>query len=142
MIGNKYVENKKLENYDNIFFNGILSLQFSHNWIEIEIISGFNLLKDKNFFIDITLGDYEQRKKFEEKIQQDKNKMHYVALVGTCHLLDKNKIITPHLGEFHKIFPKINKKLSNIDKVLSEGGKRADMIASKKVSEIKRIIGF
>ena len=33
-------------------------------------------------------------------------------------LLDKNKIITPHLGEFHKIFPKINKSLNNIDKVL------------------------
>ena len=97
MIGNKYVENKKLENYDNIFFNGILSLQFSHNWIEIEIISGFNLLKDKNFFIDITLRDYEQRKKFEEKIQQDKNKMHYVALVGTCHLLDKNKKFAPSI---------------------------------------------
>ena len=97
MIGIKYVENKKLENYDNIFFNGILSLQFSHNWIEIEIISGFNLLKDKNFFIDITLGDYEQRKKFEEKIQQDKNKMHYVALVGTCHLLDKNKKFAPSI---------------------------------------------
>ena len=31
-------------------------------------------------------------------------------------LLDKNKIITPHLGEFHKIFPKIKKNLSNIDK--------------------------
>ena len=34
-------------------------------------------------------------------------------------LLDKNKIITPHLGEFHKIFPKINKNLNNIDKVTS-----------------------
>ena len=33
-------------------------------------------------------------------------------------LLDKNKIITPHLGEFHKIFPKINKNLNSIDKVL------------------------
>jgi len=32
-------------------------------------------------------------------------------------LLDKNKIITPHLGEFSKIFPKINKKLSNVEKV-------------------------
>ena len=32
-------------------------------------------------------------------------------------LLDKNKIITPHLGEFFKIFPKINKKLSNVEKV-------------------------
>ena len=34
-------------------------------------------------------------------------------------LLDKNKIITPHLGEFHKIFPKIKKNLNSIDKALS-----------------------
>jgi len=34
-------------------------------------------------------------------------------------LLDKNKIITPHLGEFHKIFPNIKKNLNNIDKALS-----------------------
>ena len=33
-------------------------------------------------------------------------------------LLDKNKIITPHMGEFHKIFPKIKKKLSKVNKVL------------------------
>ena len=32
-------------------------------------------------------------------------------------LLDKYKIITPHLGEFHKIFPKIEKKLNKIEKV-------------------------
>ena len=31
-------------------------------------------------------------------------------------LLDKNKIITPHIGEFHKIFPNIKKNLNNIDK--------------------------
>ena len=31
-------------------------------------------------------------------------------------LLDKNKIITPHLGEFHKIFPKIKKKISSLNK--------------------------
>jgi len=31
-------------------------------------------------------------------------------------LLDKNKIITPHIGEFHKIFPNIKKNLHNIDK--------------------------
>jgi len=31
-------------------------------------------------------------------------------------LLDKNKIITPHSGEFHKIFPNIKKNLNNIDK--------------------------
>jgi len=33
-------------------------------------------------------------------------------------LLDKNKIITPHLREFNKIFPKIKKKVNRIDKVL------------------------
>jgi len=34
-------------------------------------------------------------------------------------LLDKNKIITPHLGEFHKIFPKIKKNTNNVNKVLN-----------------------
>ena len=34
-------------------------------------------------------------------------------------LLDKNKIITPHLGEFQKIFPKIKNNLNNIDKAIS-----------------------
>jgi len=32
-------------------------------------------------------------------------------------LLDKNKIITPHLAEFHKIFPKIKKNISSIEKI-------------------------
>jgi len=32
-------------------------------------------------------------------------------------LLDKNKIITPHMAEFHKIFPQIKKSNSNIEKI-------------------------
>ena len=32
-------------------------------------------------------------------------------------LLDKNKIITPHIAEFHKIFPRIKKNISNIEKI-------------------------
>ena len=32
-------------------------------------------------------------------------------------LLDKNKIITPHIVEFHKIFPNIYKNISNIEKI-------------------------
>ena len=32
-------------------------------------------------------------------------------------LLDKNKIITPHIAEFHKIFPKIKKNITNIKKI-------------------------
>ena len=34
-------------------------------------------------------------------------------------LLDKNKIITPHLGEFYKIFPNINKSIGKVDRVLT-----------------------
>lgn len=33
-------------------------------------------------------------------------------------LLDKNKIITPHLAEFHKIFPNIKKKSNNVHKAI------------------------
>ena len=32
-------------------------------------------------------------------------------------LLDKNKIITPHIAEFHKIFPKIKKNITNLEKI-------------------------
>jgi len=32
-------------------------------------------------------------------------------------LLDRNKIITPHMAEFHKIFPKIKKNISSIEKI-------------------------
>ena len=34
-------------------------------------------------------------------------------------LLDKNKIITPHMGEFHKVFPHVKKELSSLDKALN-----------------------
>jgi len=34
-------------------------------------------------------------------------------------LLDKNKIITPHIGEFHKIFPNIKKDLNSMDKAIN-----------------------
>jgi NAD(P)H-hydrate epimerase len=34
-------------------------------------------------------------------------------------LLDKNKIITPHIKEFHAIFPMINKKITNYKKIVN-----------------------
>jgi len=40
-------------------------------------------------------------------------------LKSLYRLLDKNKIITPHLAEFYKIFPTIDKKISGIDKALN-----------------------
>ena len=36
-------------------------------------------------------------------------------------LLDKNKIITPHIAEFHKIFPNIKKNIDNIEKIKAAG---------------------
>jgi NAD(P)H-hydrate repair Nnr-like enzyme with NAD(P)H-hydrate dehydratase domain len=33
-------------------------------------------------------------------------------------LLDKNKIINPHIKEFHSIFPKISKKINNYEKIV------------------------
>ena len=68
-------------------------------------------------------------KKVKEVTKLILKKVKYVVLDAdslTCFkndlkslysLLDKNKIITPHIGEFHKIFPKIKKNLSNIEKV-------------------------
>ena len=70
-------------------------------------------------------------KKIKEITKLILKKVKYVVLDAdalTCFkndlktlysLLDKDKIITPHLGEFHKIFPNIKKNLNSIDKVLS-----------------------
>ena len=67
-------------------------------------------------------------KKIKEIVKIILKKIKYVVLDAdalTCFqndlnslykLLDKNKIITPHLGEFHKIFPKIKKNISNLSK--------------------------
>ena len=68
-------------------------------------------------------------KKIKEITKLILKKVKYVVLDAdalTCFkndlkslylLLDKNKIITPHMAEFHKIFPKIKKSNSNIEKI-------------------------
>jgi len=70
-------------------------------------------------------------KKIKEVTKLILKKIKYVVLDAdalTCFqddlktlysLLDKDKIITPHSGEFHKIFPNIKKNLNNIDKALN-----------------------
>ena len=70
-------------------------------------------------------------KKIKEITELILKKVKYVVLDAdsiTCFkndlklfysLLDRNKIITPHVGEFHKIFPNIKKSFNNIDKVLN-----------------------
>ena len=71
-----------------------------------------------------------KNKKIKEITKLILKKIKYVVLDAdaiTCFkndlksfysLLDKNKIITPHMGEFHKVFPKIKKKINNIDKAI------------------------
>ena len=68
-------------------------------------------------------------KKIKEITKLILKKVKYVVLDAdalTCFkndlkslylLLYKNKIITPHVAEFHKIFPKIKKSNSNIEKI-------------------------
>ena len=68
-------------------------------------------------------------KKIKEITKLILKKVKYVVLDAdalTCFkndlkllysLLDKNKIITPHIAEFHKIFPQIKKNITNIEKV-------------------------
>ena len=70
-------------------------------------------------------------KKIKEITKLILRKVKYVVLDAdalTCFkndlktlysLLDKNKIITPHMAEFNKIFPKIKKSISNIEKVIA-----------------------
>ena len=67
-------------------------------------------------------------KKIKEITKLILKKVKYVVLDAdalTCFrgdlkslysLLNRDKIITPHIGEFHKIFPNIKKNLNNIDK--------------------------
>jgi len=69
-------------------------------------------------------------KKIKEITKLILKKVKYVVLDAdalTCFqgdlkslysLLNKDKIITPHIGEFHKIFPNIKKNLNSVDKAL------------------------
>ena len=88
-----------------------------------------NLLKKEkitSFLIGPGSGSNKKIKKIVKLILQ---KVKYVVLDAdalTCFkndlkslysLLDKNKIITPHIVEFHKIFPNIKRNISNIEKI-------------------------
>ena len=99
--------------------------------VEINSISELKKFLKKEKITSILVGPGAgTNKKIKEITKLILKKVKYVVLDAdalTCFkndlqslykLLDKNKIITPHLGEFHKIFPKINKKLSNIEKAL------------------------
>ena len=99
-----------------------------------EEINNLNLLKkliikEKNsvFLIGPGAGSNQLTKKRTKLILKHSKYAIIDADALTCFkknpkelyaLLDKNKIITPHIKEFHTIFPKINKKITNYKKIL------------------------
>jgi len=99
-----------------------------------EDINNFNLLKklvirEKNsvFLIGPGAGSNQLTKKRTKLILKYCKHAVIDADALTCFkknlkelytLLDKNKIITPHIKEFHSIFPKINKKITNYEKII------------------------
>ena len=81
----------------------------------------------------------------------------YSSLIGQSLKNSINEFSGKNFSEFkkklaeivvEKISPisieinKLQKDINYIDKILQEGGNRADLIASKKVGEMKKIIGF
>ena len=98
-----------------------------------EEISNLNLLKklvikEKNsiFLIGPGAGSNQLTKKRTKLILKHSKHAIIEADALTCFkknpkelygLLDKNKIITPHIKEFHTIFPVINKKITNYEKI-------------------------
>ena len=99
-----------------------------------EEINNLNLLKkliikerDSIFLIGPGAGVNELTRKKTKLILKNSKYAIIDADALTCFknnpkelysLLDKNKIITPHIKEFHAIFPAINKKISNYEKIV------------------------
>ena len=93
---------------------------------EINNISQFeNFLKEEKITCFLIGPGAGSNKNIKEITKLVLKKVKYVVLDAdalTCFrndlkslysLLDKNKIITPHVAEFHRIFPKINKVISS-----------------------------
>jgi len=110
----------------------IYSLKFP-SVLKVEINS-LNLLKkllnkEKNsvFLIGPGAGSNQLTKKRTKLILKHCKHVILDADALTCfkknpkelyYLLDKNKIITPHIKEFHTIFPLVRKKITNYEKIV------------------------
>ena len=88
------------------------------------------IIKEKNsiFLIGPGAGSNQLTKKKTKLILKHSKHAIIDADALTCFkknpkelygLLDKNKIITPHIKEFHTIFPMINKKITNYKKIVN-----------------------
>ena len=123
----KIICSKRTLHTYNVKFPSVLKAEIN----DIHELKKF-LKKEKitSFLIGPGAGSNKKIKKITKLILK---KVKYVVLDAdslTCFkndlktlytLLDKNKIITPHLAEFNKIFPKIKKNISNIEKIKEAG---------------------
>jgi len=110
----------------------IYSSKFPSLLKEVIINLGFLkklIMKEKNsiFLIGPGAGSNRQTKERTKLILKNSKYAIIDADALTCFkakpkelysLLDKNKIITPHIKEFHTIFPSINKNISNYEKII------------------------
>ena len=83
--------------------------------------------KDSVFLIGPGAGSNQQTKERTKLVLKNSKYVIIDADALTCFktkpkelykLLDKNKIITPHIKEFHTIFPSITKQISNYEKII------------------------
>tara|TARA_B100000686_G_scaffold97587_1_gene104442 strand:+ start:65 stop:910 length:846 start_codon:yes stop_codon:yes gene_type:complete len=119
----KIICSKHTINTYNVKFPSVLKAEINN----IHELKKF-LKKEKitSILIGPGAGSNEKIKKITKLILK---KVKYVVLDAdalTCFkndlkslysLLDKDKIITPHIVEFHKIFPKIKRNINNIEKI-------------------------
>ena len=74
---NEFVVNTVLENYNNIFFNGHLKIQFFKQWFECNLLAGAYITNQKRFLHRWVLGYDEQK-----NLRSDENKEYDVFCVG------------------------------------------------------------
>ena len=110
----------------------IYSSKFPSLLKEVIINLGFLkklIMKEKNsiFLIGPGAGSNRQTKERTKLILKNSKYVVIDADALTCfkaepkelyNLLDRNKIITPHIKEFHSIFPSIDKNISNYEKII------------------------
>jgi len=78
MKENLYVENIILKNYNGIFFNGVLTLQFFKQWFECNILNGSYINNNRRFLLEQVLGYT------DNNLRIDKNKKFYDIICIGC----------------------------------------------------------
>ena len=78
MRENPYVENNILKNYNEICFNGILTLQFFKQWFECNILYGAYINNNRRFLLEQVL-DYT-----DNNLKINKNKKFYDIICVGC----------------------------------------------------------